>query len=202
MLRLLINLAVLGVLLCGGASAQSSEGPAVPRAQPGDRVVLEIWNEEEMSDTFTINHNGYVALPRLGLRKVDSYPIELLEDSLRVDFAVYLKNPSVQISVLRRISVLGEVREPGVYMADLTMGIRELIALAGGPTPSGDPNRVSVMRDGERIPVARREDMLVTELLSGDQVVVGQQNFLVRNPWAALSAVVTIVGLVRQLGIF
>jgi protein involved in polysaccharide export with SLBB domain len=34
----------------------------------------------------------------------------------------------------RRVSVVGEVREPGIYLADLTMTLPDIIARAGGVT--------------------------------------------------------------------
>jgi polysaccharide biosynthesis/export protein len=173
-----------------------------PEARPGDRVILKIWNEPEMSDTFTVAQNGHVILPRLGSTPVEGIPIELLQDSIRAAYAEFLLNPSVEIVVRRRLSVLGEVAEPGIYWADLTMGLPDVIALAGGPTEAADPNRISILRGSERFEFRRQDQrqMFAAELHSGDQITVRPKNFLVRNPWAAVSTVFTMITLIRQLG--
>jgi len=164
-------------------AARAAGGGVTPRAQAGDRVVLRIWNEPEMSDTFTVARTGEVILPRLGATQVAGVEIEALQGSLRTAYAEFLRNPSVEVVVLRRISVLGEVRNPGIYMADLTMGIPELIAQAGGVLNTADPNRVTLMRGSERVEFDRRRqaEMFVAELHSGDQIHVPQRGYLVRN---------------------
>lgn len=186
----------------GPYAAPSDDVSNPPRAQPGDRVVIEIWNEPEMSDTFAINQDGNVALPRLGIRQVGQQPIEEIESSLRTDFSEFLRNPSVQVAVLRRISVLGEVRQPGVYLADLTMGVRELIAMAGGATDPGGIGRVTIIRNGAPIDLNGRDEVFLATLRSGDQVIVRQRNLLLRNPLTAASTLFTAITLLRQFGLF
>lgn len=185
--------------------AGAGSGPlyGAPEAQPGDRVVLKIWNEPEMSDTFTVAQSGYVTLPRLGPTRVQGIEINALEDSLRASYMSYLRNPAVQIVVLRRISVLGEVRQPGIYLADLTMGLPDVIARAGGPTDAGDPNRITIVRGPERIEYnrARQSETFVAQLHSGDQVYVRSRNFFVRNPWASISTAIGLISFLSQLGL-
>jgi polysaccharide biosynthesis/export protein len=189
----------------GGAGRVANGGgrPIAPEAEarPGDRVVLKIWNEPEMSDTFTVAQNGSVILPRLGSVPVQGVPIVELEDSLRRAYTAYLRNPSVEVAVLRRISVLGEVRNPGVYLADLTMGLPEVIARAGGPTENANMGRITVVRGSERFRFRgnRQEAMFAAQLLSGDQVIVERRNFLARNALATISTAVTVIALMVQL---
>jgi hypothetical protein len=214
---LLTMLAILAIPLGIAAQVPSSQGGAaeaghaeapggffrdVPAARPGDRVVLKIWNEPEMSDTFTVSHSGSVILPRLGAVQVDDVPIVQLEDSLRSALGAFLRNPSVEVVVLRRISVLGEVRVPGIYLADLTMGLPEMIARAGGPTEIANTKRITVVRGAERLEFRgnSEEAIFVAELHSGDQVIVGRRNFFLRNPWAAASTALTVITLISQLG--
>ncbi len=169
---------------------------ATPR--PGDRIALRIWNEPEISDTFNILETGEVILPKLGTVGVVDQPIGALQDSLRRAYAVYLRNPSVEVTVLRRIAVQGEVRRPGLYLVDLTMGLRDLIAEAGGITDAGDPEKIMVVRGEERIRFEKGRGpwLLVTDLRSGDQVVVGQRSWLQRNVFAVTGTTLAVVGFV------
>lgn len=194
-------LLLLATMFATVASVRAQQGAdtAAVTPHPGDRIALKIWNEAEMSDTFNISERGEVILPKLGSVYVADMPIGVLQDSLRRAYAVYLRNPSIDISVLRRVSVLGEVRQPGVYLADLTMGLPEVIARAGGYTDAGNPRNILIVRDGRRIRYGRNGDaeLSVAALQSGDQIVVRRKSALTRDPTSALLAAISVVGAFR-----
>ncbi len=189
---------LLGVLFAGPSMAQGLPTGAAARVRPGDAVALKIWNEPEMSDTFNIAASGEVVLPKLGGVRVTELGVAELQDSLRKAFSVYLRNPSVEVTVLRRVGVQGEVRQPDLYMVDLTMTLRDLIARAGGVSSDGDPGRIFVIRDGERVSFGKGDQARFTtaDLVSGDQVVVGQKSWLSRNALAATGTVLGVATLV------
>jgi polysaccharide biosynthesis/export protein len=210
MLRCLSLAALLVALLPAALPAQAAAGSASaaeiaisaePRVRPGDRVVLKIWNEPEMSDTFTVAQTGEVTLPRLGVMPVGGQAITTLQGSLREAYAAYLRNPSVEVIVLRRVAVLGEVKQPGIYLADLTMSLPDVIARAGGATEAGNPQNVTVVRGAERLRFGGRdrERLFVAQLESGDQVIVGRRSFLARNPLATITSAVTLAGYVMTV---
>jgi protein involved in polysaccharide export with SLBB domain len=132
---------------------------------------------------------------------VQDREIATLELWLREAYSAYLRNPSVEITVLRRVSVLGEVKQPGVYMADLTMSLPDMIARAGGATDDGDPRNVTVLRGSERLRFAPRdrERLFMAQLESGDQVIVGKRSFLARNPMATIYPVITLAGYIMTV---
>jgi polysaccharide export outer membrane protein len=93
--------------------------------------------------------------------------------------------------------VHGEVHRPGLYLVDLTMTLRDIIAQAGGITPAGDPNRISVVRDGERLQFSRGRgsEFVAAELVSGDQVAVGPRSWFERNSLAVISTAAVVVSI-------
>lgn len=193
---------LLLVLLAAAAPAllaQPGEGDprtgADARVRPGDRISLRIFLEPQMSDTFAVSEAGDVALPRLGVVRVAGQTAGRLQDSLRVAYARYLRDPSIEVQVLRRIAVGGEVRKPDLYMVDLTMTLREVLALAGGVAPDGDPRRIEIIREGRRVRLAQDEQaqFLTAELSSGDQVVVGRRSWFSRNPNVAIGTGMALV---------
>lgn len=205
LLPLVVFLACAGTLPAqqteptGVRPAPALGAAAMPR--PGDRVELKIWNEPEMNGSFLISETGEVILPRLGSVQVANLPVGALQDSLRKAYAVYLRNPSVEVVVLRRIGVLGEVRQPGIYLADLTVGLPEIIARAGGYTEAGNPRNIVIVRDGQRIRYGRDGDseISVAELQSGDQVLVRSRSALARNPIAWIGGALGIIGGIRVM---
>lgn len=178
------------------ATAQVGE-----EVRPGDRIALRIWNEPLMSDTFRIAENGSVTLPKVGQIAAAGQDAVALQDSLQRAFATYLLNPSVEITVLRRIGVQGEVQRPDLYLVDLTMTLRDVIANAGGVTPQGDPSRVFLIRDGERLRVGETELARFTaaELRSGDQVLIGRRNWFELNSLAIAGTAAVVVSVVVPL---
>lgn len=179
-------------------AAQESYVPTGGAAlvQPGDQVRLRIEREPEMSDTFHVDMNGEVVLPRLGSVKVADQTAESLQEFLRGAYARYLRDPSIEITLLRRVSVHGDVYRPGLYMVDLTMSLPDLLALAGGPTEAGDLRKIEILRGERRLRLhgLSAMDLPVAELRSGDRVIVGRKNWLARNPHAAIGTFSGLVG--------
>lgn len=199
-LRTSIVAGILGVGACvlpAPVAAQEAqdlspvERAALARIQPGDRLTLRVWREPQLSETVMVDARGDVALPKIGVVHVADFGILELQDTLRTRLGRFLRDPSVEVVVLRRIVVSGEVPRPGVYYVDIgTATLRDAIALAGGLTPTGHSKRISIVRDGEQIPVPNWEsdESRVADLRSGDQVVVGRRSWIALNSTQLVSA--------------
>lgn len=152
--------------------------------QPGDVLRLLVWREPDMSGEYLIDESGNVTLPLLGVRRAAGVPLSMLREALIREYQAELRNPSITITPLRRVNVLGEVNKPGVYPVDLTSTVSDVLAMAGGINPIGDPRRISLVRRdgtvaGDRIAVST--DLSRAGIRSGDQVVVGRRSWFDRN---------------------
>ena len=191
-------LAVLGagvLAACGGNPPPvppPSASVAPPALQPGDAVRVRVWREGDLSGEFQVDQRGVVTLPLLGEREVTGMHPDSLRDRLVTEYREYLQNPSVDVTLLRRISVLGEVRSPGLYPVDGTMTLADAIAMAGGVGPQGNKDDIRLIRDGAEIRTDLDEQILVGsgDLRSGDQVVVGQKSWFSRNSGAVFGSVI------------
>lgn len=150
---------------------------------PGDVIRVQIWREEDLSGEFQVAEDGSVVLPLLGRRSVSGISTERLREQLTEEYDQYLVNPSVNVTLLRRITVLGEVRLPGNYMVDATVSVAQLIAQAQGVTPDGDIDKLQLLRAGRVVRGDLPSTSLLTEagIRSGDQVMVGKRSWLARN---------------------
>lgn len=200
--------AVAALALCHSfapvaAAQQGTPESAVQRAgnatvEPGDRVVVKVFREPALSDALTVDARGDIVVPKVGTVHVAGSTILAVQDTLRARFAGFLREPAVEVNVLRRVIVNGEVPKPGVYYVDIgTATIRDVVALAGGVSPYGHSSRVSIVRDGQRIEVENweRSELPSADLRSGDQVYVGRRSWLALN----LGTVVGAVGLVSSI---
>jgi protein involved in polysaccharide export with SLBB domain len=181
----LLQLFAVAVFAYGQSSSPSAQALASDASllRPGDYVRLRIWREPDLSGEFQVDENGIVTLPKIGPQKVVGESPVSLKEKLLASYAVYLRNPSVEVTTLRRINILGAVQKPGLYPVDATMTIADALATAGGATAMGDPGKVELIRDGvrtsERITTLTR--IGDTSLRSGDQILVPERSFVVRN---------------------
>lgn len=201
------------VLLTGAVSASSAlaqdstallrERGAGAELRAGDIVRLRIWREPDLSGDFQISEQGVAVFPKLGPRFVAGLPVDSLEAELIAGYREYLRNPSINVIALRRINVLGAVRNPGLYPVDFTMTIADAVALAGGATPQGVPDRVELLRNGERVTARLTSGTRLADarIQSGDQLYVPERTWVSRNSGvvaASISAVVSLFIALRR----
>lgn len=200
----LSTLLILTVILVGADSkAQTASTPIMvqPSLAPGDAVRIAVWREPDLSGDFIVNEVGVVTLPLLGRIDVVSVPLSELREKLIAAYAVQLRNPSVTVTPIRRVYVLGEVGKPGLYPVDPTTSLAGVLAMAGGATTTGDLHRIRIVRNGMVIHnrVDATSGVSIVNLRSDDQIFVERRSWLDRNGAVVASAVISTAGLVLSL---
>lgn len=201
---------VLALVLSGAAGplgpaplrAQAAQTGSIPadsagEIRPGDLVKLRIWREPDLSGDFRVDRHGMIVLPKLGPREVGGHSYESLRALLVKEYGQYLRNPSIDVVVLRRLRILGAVQVPGLYEVDPTMTVADAVGLAGGVSPNGELENVQLLRNGERIraDLTQRTRLLESMIQSGDELYVPEKNWFARNPSVIASAVTGLVTL-------
>jgi protein involved in polysaccharide export with SLBB domain len=128
-------------------------------------------------------------LPRLGPMRITDLLSGLVADSIRRAYTRVTRTPAIEVTPLRRITVLGEVKRPATYFMETSTTLREAVALAGGVTDIGTLSRITVIRDSVRLVVPKweqREDS-PTVIRSGDVVWVDREPWLKRNIFSVIS---------------
>ncbi|MBA2246299.1 MAG: polysaccharide biosynthesis/export family protein [Gemmatimonadota bacterium] len=195
---------ILGLLLIpAAAAAQNSAGkaPDAVTLQPGDVVRVAIWREEDLSGDFSVDETGVVTFPLLGDKQVTGIPMRQLREVLIEEYRIHLRNPSISITPLRRVNVLGEVNKPGLYEVDPTISLAGAVALAGGATASGDLNRIRVIRSGTMIRerVAAQAVLNDADIRSGDQIFIERRNWFERNSTFVVSVLLSVTSIAITL---
>lgn len=166
--------------------------------RPGDAIRLSSIREDQLAGTFPVDEQGMVSLPLLGSVSVSRIPAAELKPQLQKEYSARLgEYQQVSITLLRRVRVFGAVKNPGIYQVDPTMNLADAVALAGGTTRDGSMDRVRVMRDGKPL---RPDDLGgaagIDELRSGDEIVVPERPWLVRNAGAVVGASISAVAII------
>jgi polysaccharide export outer membrane protein len=174
------------------------------RLEPGDVVKVEVWREKDLACQCRVDELGRLTIPMLGVIKATDLNWAQFRDSLLSLYQRELRNPSVTLTPLRRVQVLGEVTKPGVIFADPTLSLAGLVAMAGGATPGGDLRRVRVVRSGQTIIQSASVESLLLQagFHSGDQVFVDRRPWIERNGAFVASAVIStasiLIALIRR----
>jgi protein involved in polysaccharide export with SLBB domain len=188
------------------AGAQSSAGDLASRAAqmrpvPGDKVSMRVYGDPSLTDVATVDEKGRVTLPKIGTLQADAVSIAALRDTVRVRMSSHLVNPAIDVTVLRRVIVSGEVGRPGVYYADLTTSLGELVALAGGLRETASSGKVYLLRGADRSHLVnwQWDQSPAADLHSGDQILVGRKSWLALNIIPFASVTLAVASLVISL---
>ena len=177
--------------------------------RPGDVLDIVVYREKELSNKYLIDSRGYVQIPGLGvIRAAGLDPTQVkaaLEESLRQRG---FERPELSVQPLVRVSVLGQVRAPGLYPVDPGTSLLQLITLAGGPVENADLRKTRVVRDGRAYTVDLESALSGSSagrivLYSNDYVVVPRRTGWTRENLAfafgIASTLLTVVNLIVTL---
>jgi protein involved in polysaccharide export with SLBB domain len=167
----------------GAAPLQEGISPSRAGVRPGDIIAVTIPNEPTYTGQYTVDSRGRVTLPSVGVVFVMGRMPDQVSDSLVTLLRRFVNNPAIQVTVLKRILVAGEVAKPGLYPVDATVTVGDLIATAGGPNANASRNKIQLIRNGRVLVSSLGPGTPVqnTPLESGDQIFIPQQGWFARN---------------------
>ena len=143
-MRILLRLAPLLVLAVPAtAQGRLANDPGVSgdyTLGPGDVLRVDVFEVEELSGVTTIAPNGTAGLPLVGRIPAAGSTVVDVEAEIERRLADgLLQDPQVSVSVEEHrsqpVSVVGAVKEPGVYQLRGRRRLVDVVALAGGLDP-------------------------------------------------------------------
>ncbi len=131
---------------------------------PEDKVILDVYQNQDLSRTYKIRIDGTVNLPLVGKLRATGQTRDQFEDSLMDAYAKYLVNPVVYVDVefspKRKVSVMGEVNRAAVLsLTSPRTTVLDVIAAAGGLSPDGDKTGVLIARYVDGIMTVKHFDL-------------------------------------------
>jgi protein involved in polysaccharide export with SLBB domain len=183
------------------AGQSSGDLDDAQRIRPGDVVRLSVLRDETLSGEFQVNQFGTVVLPLVGEYDVTVETQRSLRQKVIADLREIRQAPDIELVVLRRVRVVGEVNEPGVYPLDPTMSVADAVALAKGRTQFAQEGRVILRRGGEVVDGDLRLEtpLLESPVRSGDEILVPRRSWLDRNAGAVIGGASALIGLMVTL---
>lgn len=222
-LRVLAIAGFLVVLPLAGASGQDSILPPprdvqqpgdlsarpVGGLRPGDLLKIAVYRDKELSGEYLIDSRGYVQIPGLGnILVVGLDPTQARDQLIAALMDRGFSAPEIAVQALIRVSVLGEVRTPGLQPVEPGSSLLQVVTIAGGPTDRADLSKTQVVRDGRAFRVDLESGLEGSAagrvvLYSNDIVVVPKRTGLTRENLGfiigGVSAALTLVNLVLTI---
>lgn len=178
--------AALALVLLAGCSSYRPAPPGFHQAltKPymigaGDRVRITVFEQESLTNTYSVDQSGYLAFPLVGQIPARGSTVQQLESAIAAKLRNgYVRDPDVSVEVdrYRPIFVMGEVGAAGQYSYVPGLTVQKAIAIAGGFTPRASQDNVDITRDINGKVMTGR---VVTSdpLLPGDTVYVRERLF-------------------------
>lgn len=157
------------------ASAQGGAAAAAPeyKLSPGDAIKVQVYQNPDLTLEARVSESGSISYPLVGSVPIGGMSISQAEKKIAeaLQKKQILKQPQVNIVLLQvrgnQVTVLGQVQRPGRFpLETTTVRVSDMLAAAGGVTPTGDDVVVvSGSRDGKPF----RKSIDIPNLFKGDR---------------------------------
>ena len=135
------------------AGAANMNRPSQFALGAADVIRVNVWKNNDLTQTVTVGPDGFVSLPLLGDVHVAGLTANQLAQDLSGRLTSYVVNPQVTVSVVeirsRQVFVLGQVGKPGGYPLIAPTTVLQVIAEAGGLTTYANRKRILILRQNQ-----------------------------------------------------
>jgi polysaccharide export outer membrane protein len=120
------------------------------RLGPEDVIEVSVYGEKDLSIAVPVRPDGKVSIPLIGEIPASGKTATELQKEIAQKYARFISEPAVTVVVKEvnspKVSVLGEVKTPGMYKIKDRATVLDAIAMAGGLTEYAKRDKVTVIR--------------------------------------------------------
>lgn len=121
------------------------------RLGPGDKLRIEVYKQDQLSQSLQVRPDGKITLPLVGDVTATGQTPSQLRDALTSSLKEYVTNPVVTVIVQEvsspQIHVIGEVAHPGTQVLQGPLNILQALAEAGGLKEFADRGGIHILRN-------------------------------------------------------
>jgi len=181
----------------GSASSAPQQPPAISAGfnpgvknipiSPGDLLDVQVFNTPELSTKLRVDQMGRIALPLGGEVEAKGLTVAAAADVIKLKLisSQIMLHPMVMVNVMEYategVTVLGEVRSPGIYTLLGPHSLYDALASAGGATSSAGSSITITHADDADHPVVVKvttpnysAEQKATIIQPGDTIVVSK----------------------------
>ncbi len=169
--------------------------------RPGDELYIRITSADDEKTSFTsqtqpggiydptllsytVSDDGSIKLPYIGKIYLSDLTIEEASDSIESSLSQYLFYPSVFMRFMNtRVTVLGEVNRPGVYMFNYkNINILQALAYAGDISDYGNRRNVLLIREDGVLKSKYYLDVTTDKLFESENYLIKSNDVIYVEP--------------------
>lgn len=177
---LLSRLILIGLLFSVSIFSNAEITPY--RVNPGDVLIVYVWNEKDLSQEVLVRPDGTISIPLAGQVQAGGLSVPEVEKNLTTALTKYMKDqPSVTVMIRQTagysIYVIGKVNKPGQFPINQPTDVMQALAMAGGLNAFAAENGINILRrdkDGTQKAIRFR----YSDVKSGDEL---QSNILLQT---------------------
>jgi polysaccharide biosynthesis/export protein len=183
-----------------------------------DQITIQALEAEEISNKpVRIDADGYITLPLLGRLRASGLTAGQLEAEMTARLKAYIQEPQVSVNITefrsQPVSVIGQVKNPGVLQLQGRKTLVEVLSLAGGLQPDAGhsvkitrrpewgpiPLSTAVKDPGGNFSIAEVNLKGIMEAKNPEENILIQPNDVISVPRAEM---IYVIGEVRKPGGF
>jgi polysaccharide biosynthesis/export protein len=135
------------------ASASSTAIAPDYRLVPGDKLRVEVYKDQQLSQSLQVRPDGKITLPLANdIPAAGRTPAEL-RDAIATALKTYITNPTVTVIVVETmpelVYVIGEVNNPGPHPVRGQVSVLQALAMAGGFKDFADKDDIVIRRGAQ-----------------------------------------------------
>lgn len=116
----------------------------------GDLLSVRVYDQENLSTHARVRSDGMIAMPLVGEVEVRGKAPAVVSSELEARLKQFMLSPTVTVTVEETsptsVTVLGQVVHPGIYTVDVTSGVLQALAVAGGFNDYAGRGSIYLMR--------------------------------------------------------
>lgn len=124
---------------------------------PNDVLTISVWASESVHLDLPITPEGKIVIPRAGVVSVKGLTLDKARILITEEMSKVYRSAKIDVSLKRlrqfKVYVLGAVRVPSVVSATAADHVFDVLQKAGGTLDTGSVRAITVMREGERMPL-------------------------------------------------
>ena len=165
--------------------------PSSYKLGPGDEIMLSLWGETNLRETFTINKEGLIYFKNIGFINLSNKTLKEAEEVLVIELSRVFStlnsdiNPTnlmIELGKLKSLNVYftGHVKKPGINLVHPFSDVFSAIVQAGGIDNSGSLRSIKIIRENKEVLIIDFYDFFVNgknnfknfKILDGDIIHV------------------------------
>lgn len=148
----LLRIILIGLLL--SISTLSRAEPTPYQVNPGDILLVYVWNEKDLSQEVLVRPDGAISIPLAGQVQAGGFTIPDVEKNLTAALSKYMKDqPSVTVMIKQTagysIYVIGKVNKPGQFLINQPTDVMQALSMAGGLNAFAAESSINILRRGK-----------------------------------------------------